>query len=170
MNELFLRGLQDIYFDENQIAKTLSEMMDQATDPALVDNFEHHLEETQEQIKRLEQIFRALSQGPQAVTCPAILGLIEESRETVREIERDKVRDVAILASAQAMERYEITRYGTLVSWADHLGKTLPIDQVHLGNLDVVDLLQLSLDQEKYQDARLTALAESKINRLAVQS
>jgi ferritin-like metal-binding protein YciE len=169
MNDLFLRGLQDIYFAENQIAKTLSEMMDQAKDPALLDNFEHHVEDTQEQIKHLERIFRALRQDPQAVTCQAILGLIEESQETVREIEQDKVRDAAILASAQAMERYEITRYGTLVAWADQLGKTLAVDQEHLGNLEVVDLLQLSLDQQKNQDARLTALAESKINRLAVQ-
>jgi ferritin-like metal-binding protein YciE len=169
MSDLFLRGLQDIYFAENQIAKALSEMMDQATGPALRDNFEHHLEDTREQIKRLEQIFRALGQTPEAVTCQAILGLVEENQETVREIEQDKVRDAAILASAQAMERYEITRYGTLVAWADQLGKTLAVNQVHLGNLEVVDLLQLSLDQEKYQDARLTALAESKINRLAAQ-
>jgi ferritin-like metal-binding protein YciE len=169
MNDLFLHGLQDIYFAENQIAKTLSEMMNQATDRALFDNFEHHLEDTREQIKRLEQIFRALAQAPQAVTCQAILGLIEESQETVREIEHDKVRDAAILASAQAMQRYEITRYGTLVAWADQLGKTLTVDQTHLGNLEIIDLLQLTLDQEKNQDARLTVLAESKINRLALQ-
>jgi ferritin-like metal-binding protein YciE len=101
MTDLFLRGLQDIYFAKNQIAKALSEMMDQATGPALLDNFEHHLEDTREQIKRLEQIFRALGQTPD-ITCQAILGLIEENQETVREIEQDKVRDAAILASAQA--------------------------------------------------------------------
>lgn len=169
MNELFLHGLQDIYYAENQIAKTLSEMMDQATDPALFENFEHHLEDTQDQIKRLEQVFRALGQAPQGVTCQAILGLIEEGQETVREVEDDRVRDAAILASAQAMERYEITRYGTLVAWADQLNGKGVADRTHLGNLEIVDLLQLTLDEEKNQDARLTALAESKVNRQAAQ-
>jgi ferritin-like metal-binding protein YciE len=167
MNELFHHELQDIYYAENQIAKSLSEMMDQATDAALVDNFEHHLEDTHEQIKRLEQVFRALGQSPKGVTCQAILGLIEESQETLREIEDERVRDAAILASAQAMERYEITRYGTLVAWADQLGRTIGADQTALGGLEIVDLLQLTLDEEKNQDSRLTALAESRINRLA---
>jgi ferritin-like metal-binding protein YciE len=167
MNELFHHELQGIYYAENQIAKSLSEMMDQATDAALVDNFEHHLEDTHEQIKRLEQVFRALGQSPKGVTCQAILGLIEESQETLREIEDERVRDAAILASAQAMERYEITRYGTLVAWADQLGRTIGADQTALGGLEIVDLLQLTLDEEKNQDSRLTALAESRINRLA---
>ena len=160
MNELFLHGLQDIYYAENQITKTLKEMMSHRIDAALFDNLEHHLEETQEQIKRLEQIFRALGQAPQGVTCQAILGLIEEGQELVREI--------AMLASAQAIERYEITRYGTLVAWADQIGRSGVVDQQQLGSLEIVDLLQLSLDEEKNQDARLTALAESRINRHAV--
>jgi len=167
MNELFHHALQDIYYAENQIAKTLSDMMDQATDAALVDNFEHHLEDTQEQIKRLDRVFRALGQTPKGVTCQATLGLIEESQETLREIEDEKVRDAAVLASAQAMERYEITRYGTLVAWADQLGNAIVTDQQSLGGLEVIDLLQLTLDEEKDQDSRLTALAESRINRLA---
>ena len=167
MSELFLHGLQDIYYAENQIAKTLSEMMDQATEPALFDNLEHHLEDTQEHIKYLEQIFRALGQTPQGVTCQAILGLIEEGQQTVGEIEDEKVRDAAILASAQTMERYEIARYGTLVAWADQIGNAVTVDQKQLGSLEVVDLLQLILDQEKNQDAMLTALAESKVNRQA---
>jgi ferritin-like metal-binding protein YciE len=159
--------LQDIYYAENQVAKALSEMMNQPIDVALFDVLEHHLEETQEQIKRLEQIFRALGKAPQGVTCQAILGLIEEGEETVREIEDEKVRDAAILASAQAIERYEITRYGTLVAWADQLGSDAVVDQKQLGSLEIVDLLQLTLDEEKNQDSRLTALAESKINRQA---
>jgi len=125
MNELFHHGLQDIYYAENQIAKSLSEMMDQAADAALVDNFEHHLEDAHEQIKRLDTMFRAMGQTPKGVTCQAILGLIEESQETLREIEDERVRDAAILASAQAMGRYEITRYGTLVAWADQLGNAI---------------------------------------------
>jgi ferritin-like metal-binding protein YciE len=167
MNDLFLHGLQDIYYAENQIAKTLTEMMGQRIDAALFDNLEHHLEETQEQITRLEQIFRALGQAPQGVTCQAILGLIEEGQELVREIEDENVRDAAMLASAQAIERYEITRYGTLVAWADQIGRSGVVDQKQLGSLEIVDLLQLSLDEEKNQDARLTALAESRINRQA---
>ena len=167
MNELFLHGLQDIYYAESQIAKTLTEMMNQQIDSALFDNLEHHLEETQEQIKRLEQSFRARGQTPQGVTCQAILGLIEEGQELVREVEDENVRDAAMLASAQAMERYEITRYGTLVAWADQLGRSGVIDQKELGSLEIVDLLQLTLDEEKNQDARLTALAESRINRQA---
>src|SRR5215208_4356730 len=138
MNELFLHGLQDIYYAENQITKTLKEMMNQRIDAALFDNLEHHLEETQEQIKRLEQIFRALGQAPQGVTCQAILGLIEEGQNLVREIEDENVRDAAMLASAQAMERYEITRYGTLVAWADQLGGAIVTDQTALGSLEVV--------------------------------
>lgn len=167
MDELFLHGLQDIYYAENQIAKALREMMNQRIDAALFDNLEHHLEETQEQIKRLEQIFRALGQAPQGVTCQAILGLVEEGDETLRAIQDEKVRDAAMLASAQAMERYEITRYGTLVAWADQLGEKGVVDRKQLGNLEIVDLLQLTLDEEKSQDARLTALAESRINRHA---
>ena len=167
MNDLFLHGLQDIYYAENQIAKVLSEMMEQPIDAALFDNLEHHLEETQEQIKRLEQIFRALGQAPQGVTCQAILGLIEEGQELVRDVNDEKVRDAAMLASAQAIERYEITRYGTLVAWADQIGQGGVVDRQHLGSLEIVDLLQLTLDEEKNQDSRLTALAESKINRQA---
>ena len=86
----------------------------------------------------------------------------------VRVNEVDGVRDAAMLASAQAIERYEITRYGTLVAWADQIGPSGVVDQQQLGSLEIVDLLQLSLDEEKNQDARLTALAESRINRHAV--
>jgi ferritin-like metal-binding protein YciE len=167
MDDLFIHGLQDIYYAENQIAKTLSEMMEASTEPALFDNLEHHLEDTHEQIKRLDQIFRALGQTPKGVTCQAVLGLIEEGQEILGEIEDEKVRDVSILASAQALERYEITRYGTLVAWADQLGDRLAVDRSQMGNLEIVDLLQLTLDEEKNQDSRLTAMAESKINRQA---
>ena len=167
MDDLFIHGLQDIYYAENQIAKTLSEMMEASTEPVLFDNLEHHLEDTHEQIKRLDQIFRALGQTPKGVTCQAVLGLIEEGQEILGEIEDEKVRDVSILASAQALERYEITRYGTLVAWADQLGDRLAVDRSQMGNLEIVDLLQLTLDEEKNQDSRLTAMAESKINRQA---
>ena len=167
MDDLFVHALQDIYYAENQIAKVLPEMEEKSSDPMLREGFRMHLEDTREHIRRLDQVFQALGQTPQGVTCQAILGLIEEADETIRAIEDEKVRDAAMLAAAQAMERYEITRYGTLVAWADQLGRTGVVEQKHLGSLDIVDLLQLTLDEEKNQDARLTALAESRINRQA---
>ena len=165
MDDLFMYGLQDVYYAENQIANIHPEMMAKVTEPALFEYLEHHLDETREQIKRLEQIFQALGQKPQGVTCQAVLGLIEESHELVREIGDKEVLDAAILASAQAIEHYEINRYGTLIAWADQLGHKVTVDQSVLGNFEVVDLLQLNLVETKSQDSRLTALAESKVNR-----
>jgi ferritin-like metal-binding protein YciE len=170
MDDLFIHELQDIYYAENQIAKTLPEMMEKITESALFDHLEHHLDETREQIKRLEQIFQTLGQAPPGVTCQAVLGLIEESQGLVREIENKKVLDAAILSCAQAIEHYEINRYGTLIAWADQLGHRETVDQNVLGNLEIVDLLQLNLDETKNQDAKLTALAESKVNRHAAQA
>ena len=107
---------------DSSMGDSQPEMMAKVTEPALFEYLEHHLDETREQIKRLEQIFQALGQKPQGVTCQAVLGLIEESHELVREIEDKEVLDAAILASAQAIEHYEINRYGTLIAWADQLG------------------------------------------------
>jgi ferritin-like metal-binding protein YciE len=167
MNDLFIHTLQDVYYAENQIAKITPELMKKVTDSSLFDHLQRHLDETREQIKRLEQIFQALGQTPQGVTCKAVLGLIEESEELVREIDDKEVQNAAILASAQAIEHYEINRYGTLIAWAQQLGHRETVDQKTLGNLEIVDLLQLNLDEEKYQDRNLTALAESKVNRRA---
>ena len=105
---------------------------------------------------------------PWGVTCQAVLGLIEESEELVGEIEDKDIRDAAIVASAQAIEHYEINRYGTLIAWANQLGHRETVDQAVLGNLEIIDLLQLSLDEEKEQDRKLTALAEGKVNRRVV--
>ena len=167
MDDLFIHGLQDIYYAENQIAKTLPQMMEKSSDPMLLEGFRAHLEETQEQIKRLDQVFQALGQTPQGVTCQAALGLIEESQELIGQIEDKDIRDAAIVASAQAIEHYEINRYGTLIAWAQQLGRQGTVDQGAVGNLEIIDLLQLSLDEEKDQDRKLTALAESKVNRHA---
>ena len=168
MDDLFIHGLQDIYYAENQIAKTLPQMMEKSSDPMLLEGFRAHLEETQEQIKRLDQVFQALGQTPQGVTCQAVLGLIEEGEEVIGEIEDKDLRDAAIVASAQAIEHYEINRYGTLIAWAQQLGHRETVDQKQLGNLEIIDLLQLSLDEEKEQDRKLTALAEGKVNRRVV--
>lgn len=167
LSEFFTHSLQDIYYAENQNLKILTEMMQQKLDAALFDNLEHHLEETQEQVGRLEKIFRAMGQEPKGTTCQAILGIIDESQELAGEITDEHVRDVAAVASAQAIEHYEIARYGTLVAVAECLGNQIVTDQSQLGSLEIVDLLQLSLDEEKNQDARLTALAVSRVNRTA---
>ena len=169
MNDLFIHGLQDVYYAESQTAKALQEMMAQATEPVLFDLLEHHVEETREQITRLEQIFKKLGRTPQGATCQAVLGLIEEGQELQRNINSKQVRDTAILASAQAIEHYEINRYGTLIAWASEL-KLNGAQDTSSGNVDIIDLLQLSLDEERGQDARLTALADSKVNRHAIQA
>ena len=156
MDDLFLHTLQDIYYAENQITKALPQMISKATDPQLKQAFQTHLTETQNQIQRLEQVFRMLGAEPKGVTCEAINGIIEESQDIMGDVSDNEVLDAAILASAQAVEHYEITRYGTLVAWARQLGRE-----------DCASVLQQNLDEEKATDQKLTALAESKINRQA---
>ena len=121
-DDLFLHTLQDIYYAENQITKALPTMIQKASDPELRQGFETHLRETENQVKRLEQVFSMIGQSPKAVDCPAIDGIIEEAKEVAGEISDKKVLDAALVASAQAVEHYEITRYGTLIAWAKQLG------------------------------------------------
>ena len=167
MDELFVHALQDIYYAENQIAKTLPEMLEKSSDPMLREGFRMHLEDTREHIRRLDQVFQALGQAPQGVTCQAVLGLIEEGQEVVGQIDDKDLRDAAIIASAQAIEHYEINRYGTLIAWAHQLGHREAVDRKQLGKLEIVDLLQLTLEEEKDLDRKLTSLAESRVNRRA---
>lgn len=155
-DDLFLHQLQDVYYAENQITKALPKMVEKATDPALKAGFELHLEETRGQIDRLEQIFELMGEKPKAVTCPAIDGIIKEANETAGEIADKAVLDAALIAAAQAVEHYEITRYGTLVTWADQLGKT-----------QIADLLQLTLEEEYATDDKLTAMAKGSVNAAA---
>jgi ferritin-like metal-binding protein YciE len=159
MNDLFLHQLQDVYYAENQITKALPEMIDKATDPTLKQGFKTHLTETEGQIKRLEQVFKLLGQDVKGVDCPAIDGLIEEAEEVIGETEDKEVLDAALIAAAQAVEHYEIARYGTLIAWAQQLGRD-----------DAAGILQKTLDEEKATDKKLTTLAESKINRKAAAS
>jgi ferritin-like metal-binding protein YciE len=155
-DDLFLHTLQDIYYAENQITKALPTMIEKATDPQLKQGFQTHLRETEGQIKRLEQVFKMLGQSVQGTNCPAIDGIIEESEEIAGEVADKSVLDAALIAAAQAVEHYEITRYGTLVSWAKQLGRT-----------DAANLLQQNLNEEEATDKKLTAMAESKINAKA---
>ena len=156
LDDLFVHTLQDIYYAENQIAKNLPTMIEKATDPQLKQGFETHLQETQNQIKRLEQVFQMHGQEVKGVTCVAMDGILEEAKETMGDVDDTDVRDAAILASAQAVEHYEITRYGTLVAFAKQLGRQ-----------DCASVLQQNLDEEKATDKKLTAIAESRVNQQA---
>jgi len=157
MDELFLHALEDIYYAEHQIEKSLPDMIAKATDTELKRGFDKHLEETRNQIKRLEDVFAKLGQEPKGTSCPAIDGIIEEANEIAGEIEDKRVIDAALIAAAQAVEHYEITRYGTLVAWAQEIG--------HRG---VVSLLQRNLKEEAATDRKLTAMAMKRANPKAV--
>jgi ferritin-like metal-binding protein YciE len=156
MDDLFLHTLQDIYYAENQIVKALPKMIDKASDSTLRQAFETHLGETKTQITRLETAFRSLGKEPKGATCPAIKGIIEEAEELMSDCDDAAVRDAAMLAAAQAVEHYEMTRYGTLISWAKQLGKP-----------EVAKALEPTLAEEKATDEKLTKIGEGQINRKA---
>lgn len=156
MDDLFVHTLRDIYYAEKQIVKALPEMIEKSTDPQLKQGFQTHLRETENHVKRLDQVFQMAGKQPQGVDCPAIDGIIEEAQDVAGEVEQKPVLDAALIAAAQAVEHYEITRYGTLISWANQLGRN-----------DCVRLLQQNLDEEKATDRKLTAMAEAQINRKA---
>ena len=156
MEDLFLHGLQDIYYAEQQIVKSLPTMIEKATNRELAKGLRDHLRETEHQVARLEKVFENLGQRPRGTDCPAIDGLIKEADELAGEVEDKKVLDAAVIGSAQAIEHYEISRYGTLIAWAEELGH---------GN--VVGLLKSNLKEEKAADRKLNTLAEGKVNRSA---
>lgn len=156
LDDLFVHTLRDIYYAENQIVKTLPDMIDKATDPGLKQGFQKHLGETQNQIKRLERVFVMHGVDIGGVNCPAIDGILEEADEITGEVADPNVLDAALLASAQAVEHYEITRYGTLVAWAKELGRA-----------DCARVLQENLDEEKATDVALSNIAGQWVNRRA---
>jgi ferritin-like metal-binding protein YciE len=157
MDDLFLHGLKDIYYAENQIIKSLPTLIDKATNRDLTKGLSDHLDETKRQVGRLDQVFKKLGQEPQGVKCPAIDGLIAEADEVAGEVADKQVLDAAIVGSAQAVEHYEIARYGTLIAWADELGHD-----------DVVRLLTTNLNEEKAADKKLSTVALRKgVNRRA---
>lgn len=155
-DDLFLHQLQDVYYAENQITKALPKMIDKATDPALKQGFETHLRETESQIVRLERVFDLISEQPKGATCPAIEGIIKEASEVAGDIADKAVLDAALIASAQAVEHYEITRYGTLIAWAKQLGRE-----------QEVQILQSILNEEYATDDKLTKLAVGQDNAKA---
>lgn len=155
-DDLFLHQLQDVYYAENQITKALPKMIEKATAAPLRKGFETHLRETEAQIARLERIFEMLGEKAKAVTCPAIDGIIKEANEVAGEIADKAVLDAALIASAQAVEHYEITRYGTLIAWANTLGRD-----------EIASILQETLDEEYATDDKLTEMATGKLNAKA---
>jgi ferritin-like metal-binding protein YciE len=156
MDGLFVHMLRDIYYAEKQILKALPEMIEKSSDSQLKQGFQSHLGETKNHVSRLEQVFRMHRQEPSGVDCPAIDGIIEEANDVAGEVDDKSVMDAALIAAAQAVEHYEMTRYGSLVAWAKQLGRN-----------DCAALLQQNLDEEKAADKKLTAIAESKVNRMA---
>ena len=153
MDDLFLHTLQDIYYAENKIVKSLPDMIANATDAQLKSGLQSHLVETRGHVQRLEQVFQMLSKKATSVDCPAIDGIIDEAQDVSGEVEDKNVLDAAIIAAGQSVEHYEITRYGSLIAWAKRLGRS-----------DVAKVLEKTLKEEKAADKKLTMIAESKVN------
>jgi ferritin-like metal-binding protein YciE len=153
LNDLFYETLKDIYYAERQIVKALPKMARGAQDPKLKAAFETHKEETEGQIERLKQVFEIIGKRAQGKTCDAIEGILSEGEEVMEEFKGTPALDAGLLAAAQAVEHYEISRYGTLRAWAEQLGLK-----------DAVKLLDETLKEESKTDDLLTGLAESAVN------
>ncbi|RXT46407.1 hypothetical protein B6S44_26745 [Bosea sp. Tri-44] len=156
LNDLFLDTLKDIYYAEKQILKALPKMAKAATSPELKQAFEKHRDETETHVERLGDVFEIIGKAPRGKTCDAILGIIEEGKSIMEEFEGSPALDAGLLAAAQAVEHYEISRYGTLKAWAQQLG---------LGK--AAKLLDLTLTEELNTDQALSQLGESKVNKQA---
>jgi ferritin-like metal-binding protein YciE len=156
LNDLFHDTLKDIYFAEKQILRALPKMAKAASSDKLRAAFEKHHDETEGQVERLEQIFELIDKPARGKTCDAIVGILDEGKEIMEEYKGTEALDAGMLAAAQAVEHYEISRYGTLKQWAQELGIK-----------DAVRLLDETLQQEKKTDQALTSLAEAGVNMAA---
>ena len=156
LDDLFVHTLQDIYYAEKQILKALPDMIEKATNRDLTAGFKKHLEQTEGHVTRLEEVFRMHGHEPKGVDCPAIDGIIEEANDIAGDTADKQTLDAALIAAAQAVEHYEITRYGTLVAWAKQLGRS-----------DCASVLQKNLDEEEQTDKDLTKLALAAVNKKA---
>lgn len=157
LDALFLEALKDIYYAERKILRALPKMIRAAQSPELKQAFQSHREETEIQKERLEQVFEMIGKRPQGKTCPAIDGIIEEGEEVMDTFKGAPALDAGLVAAAQAVEHYEIARYGTLCAWAKVLGIQ-----------DAVNVLTQTLEEEKRTDELLNQLAEGQINQMAV--
>lgn len=156
MEDLFVETLKDIYYAEKQILKALPGMVKKAGAKELKTALENHRQETEDQVERLERVFEMFEIAARGKKCQAIEGIIAEAKEHMDDIEDPKVLDAGMIGSAQAVEHYEITRYGTLISWAKQLGRD-----------DAIELLEANLEQEKKADMLLTKIAEAAVNQRA---
>jgi len=156
LDDLFLDTLKDIYFAEKQIVKALPKMAKAAQAPELKAGFEQHLEETEGHVERLEQIFELLDKPARGKTCEAILGILEEGKSIMEDFKGTPALDAGLVSAAQAVEHYEIARYGTLKTWAGQLGMN-----------DAVTLLDATLKEEVATDKKLSQVAVSQVNRKA---
>lgn len=158
MEDLFLHTLKDIFYAERQILRSLPRMMKKAGSPELRKALELHREETERQVERLQTIFESLDTAARGVKCEAIEGIIAEAEHLAEEIDDNHIFDAGLIGAAQAIEHYEITRYGTLIAWAEQLGMK-----------DAAKLLRETLEEEKRTDQLLTELAETRINKQAAE-
>jgi ferritin-like metal-binding protein YciE len=156
LDDLFLDTLKDIYYAERQILKALPKMAKAATSPELKAGFEQHHTETEGQVERLQQAFEILGKPARGKTCDAILGILEEGKEIMDEYKGAVALDAGLVAAAQAVEHYEIARYGTLVTWAKQLGHN-----------DIAQLLSETLKEEEATDKKLTQVALASVNQKA---
>ncbi len=156
LSDLLYETLKDIYFAEKQILSALPKMAEAAQSPGLRQAFRTHESQTETHVERLEEVFELIGKPAQQKTCNAILGIIEEGKEVMEEFKGTQALDPGLLAGAQAVEHYEISRYGTMVTWA----KTLGLDEV-------AELLATTLDEEEATDALLSELAETTVNAKA---
>ena len=158
LKALFLHQLKDTYFAENAILKALPQMAEAAESEELRGAFAVHLKETEGQVRRLEQIFEMVGAKPEGIPCKAIQGIIEEGQEVLQEFEDGEALDAGLIAAAQAVEHYEIARYGTLLAWAKQLGLS-----------EAQGLIEETLVEEENTDQVLSELAEDAINPAAVE-
>jgi len=156
LDDLFVHTLQDIYYAEQQITKALPKMISKVSNPELKQAFQDHLEQTRNHVTRAEQVFRLHCEPAKAVTCPAIDGIIDEANSILGDAKDPDVLDAAAAAAAQAVEHYEMARYGTLIAWARELGRD-----------DCASVLEQTLEEEKAADLKLTEVAEARLNRQA---
>jgi ferritin-like metal-binding protein YciE len=159
LEDLFIEELKDIYYAEKHITKALPKMVKKASHPELAEAFEEHLEETENQIERLERIFEIIGRKPQAKRCEAMDGLLKEGKDIMSEDAEDSVRDAGLIVAAQKVEHYEIAAYGSLRTFAEKLGYE-----------EAAELLQETLDEESAADEKLTEIAESSINEEAAEA
>lgn len=156
LDDLFHETLKDLYYAEKKLVKTLPKMAKKAASPTLRETIEHHLQETEGHVTRLEEVFGTIGKKPTSKKCEAVEGLVKEADEVLGEIEDAPTIDAAIISSSQTVEHYEIARYGTLVCWARQLGLK-----------EAEFLLQKTLDEEQAADKKLTRLAEEYVNQKA---